>query len=88
MSGEGTTSSSSLSGSSQVTPSSDSTSSLQTTPLFSNKDRRKLPRKPPGTRGSGSEGEFTRQDKVEQLLGAVDRIQENNAFLRDKARYS
>lgn len=33
------------------------------------------------------QGEFTRQDKVEQLEGAVERIQENNAFLRDKARY-
>ena len=96
-SGEATTSSASLAGSSHQAPPtpSDSTTSLPS--LLHGKEKRgKMQRiRSGGTRWGGGasssvgvaeQGEFTRQDKAEQLVGAVERIQENNSFLRDKAQ--
>ncbi len=89
MSGEAATSSTSLSTTSHQGPPThaDSTASLPSLPSLPNKDTRRKPgqRKSGGARWGAEHGEFTRQDKAEQLVGAVERIQENNTFLRDMA---
>ena len=86
-SGETTSSASSLTGSIRVS-SSDSISSAPwlggikatTTPP---KEKRRTRR---GT-GRGGEREFTRQDRVNQLLNAVERVVENNGQLRQACRW-
>lgn len=78
--------------SSQRIPSEGVPSSLPTTaspmtdmpPPMGTHSKKKPPRK--STAQRVSEREFTRQDKADQLLNAVEKIIENNNLLREKCR--
>ena len=71
-------------------PPSDSSSSAHHQPLSGplTHKRKSGQRKTGGVRGSGGDhGEFKRRYKMDQLLGAIKGLQDNNTLLREQAKW-